>query len=71
MFITFKVISYLKYISKPQLFQNKIMGNEAFKIKILKLQIQERPWFTDRANYKARNVIPEDYNWDQKKKFIR
>ena len=47
------------------------MGNEAFKIKILKLQIQERPWFTDRANYKARNVIPEDYNWDQKKKFIR
>lgn len=25
---------------------------------------------THMANYKAANVTPEDYNWDQNKKFI-
>nr|KYP38161.1 Retrotransposable element Tf2 [Cajanus cajan] len=33
--------------------------------------VNERPWFADMANYKAAGVIPEEYNWQQKKKFFR
>nr|KYP77072.1 Retrovirus-related Pol polyprotein from transposon 17.6 [Cajanus cajan] len=33
--------------------------------------VSERPWFADMANYKAAGVIPEEYNWQQKKKFFR
>ncbi|GAU37514.1 hypothetical protein TSUD_21190 [Trifolium subterraneum] len=35
------------------------------------LMMQERPWFADMANYKASGLIPEDFNWHQKKKFLR
>lgn len=35
------------------------------------LMIEERPWFKDLANYKASGLIPEDLNWQQKKKFLR
>jgi hypothetical protein len=35
------------------------------------LMVQERPWFADMANYKATGLIPEDFNWQQKKKFLR
>uniref|UniRef100_A0A151UH21 Retrovirus-related Pol polyprotein from transposon 17.6 n=1 Tax=Cajanus cajan TaxID=3821 RepID=A0A151UH21_CAJCA len=33
--------------------------------------VSERPWFADMANHKAAGVIPEEYNWQQKKKFFR
>jgi hypothetical protein len=32
--------------------------------------INERPWFVDMANYKATEFIPEDYIWQQRKKFL-
>jgi len=35
------------------------------------LAIQERPWFADLANFKAAGVVPEDFGWDQKKKFFK
>ncbi|PNX87936.1 hypothetical protein L195_g044036 [Trifolium pratense] len=35
------------------------------------LVMQERPWFADMANYKASGLIPDDFNWHQKKKFLR
>ncbi|KAK2361118.1 hypothetical protein QL285_086309 [Trifolium repens] len=34
------------------------------------LMVQERPWFADLANYKASGLIPDDFNWHQKKKFL-
>nr|KYP43570.1 Retrovirus-related Pol polyprotein from transposon 17.6 [Cajanus cajan] len=33
--------------------------------------VQERPWFADMANFKAVRVIPEDLNWQQRKKFFK
>lgn len=33
--------------------------------------IQERPWFAALVNYKASSLIPEDFSWQQKKKFLR
>ena len=35
------------------------------------LAVVERPWFADIANYKAAGKIPEDFTWQQKKKFLR
>ena len=34
------------------------------------LHVHERSWFVDMANYKARGVIPSDFNWNQRKKFL-
>ena len=31
---------------------------------------EERPWFTNLANYKATGIVPKDLNWHQKKKFL-
>ncbi|GAU34191.1 hypothetical protein TSUD_162920 [Trifolium subterraneum] len=33
--------------------------------------VQERPWFADMANYKVSGLIPDDFNWHQKKRFLR
>ena len=35
------------------------------------LLIQERPWFADLANFKAAGIIPDEYSWQQKKKFLK
>jgi len=35
------------------------------------MMVQERPWFADMANFKAAGVMPEDFNWHQKRKFLR
>jgi len=34
------------------------------------LMVQERPWFVNMANYKTTGLIPEDFTWQQKKKFL-
>ncbi|XP_006598456.1 uncharacterized protein [Glycine max] len=34
------------------------------------LVVNERPWFADLANYKAAGIIPKDFNWHQRKKFL-
>ena len=34
------------------------------------LQADTRPWFADMANYKATGIIPEEFDWNQKKKFL-
>ena len=35
------------------------------------LMIQERLWFADLDNHMATNWLPEDLNWQQKKKSLR
>ena len=35
------------------------------------LLIQERPWFADMANFKAAGIIPDEFSWQQKKKFLK
>ena len=32
--------------------------------------VNERPWFTDLANFKAVGIIPKDLTWQQRKKFL-
>jgi len=32
--------------------------------------VNERPWFTDLANFKAARIIPKDLTWQQRKKFL-
>ena len=34
------------------------------------LQADTRPWFADMANYKATGIIPKEFDWNQKKKFL-
>ncbi|GAU41120.1 hypothetical protein TSUD_288100 [Trifolium subterraneum] len=34
------------------------------------LAVYERPWFADMANFNAGGIIPEEFNWQQKKKFF-
>ena len=34
------------------------------------LQVAMRPWFADKNNYKATGIIPKEFNWSQKKKFL-
>ena len=34
------------------------------------LIINERPWFTDMANFKAVGIIPKDLTWQHRKKFL-
>ncbi|XP_028230832.1 uncharacterized protein LOC114411313 [Glycine soja] len=34
------------------------------------LQVATRPWFADMYNYKATGIIPEEFNWSQRKKFL-
>lgn len=33
--------------------------------------MRERPWFADMTNFKAACEISEDYNWEQRRKFLR
>lgn len=33
------------------------------------MEISDRPWFVDIANYKSIKSIMEDYTWQKKKKF--
>ena len=33
--------------------------------------IGERPWFADMANFKAGNIVPDDLEYHQRKKFFK
>ncbi|XP_019436013.1 PREDICTED: uncharacterized protein LOC109342490 [Lupinus angustifolius] len=33
--------------------------------------LAKRPWFTDISNYKALGIIPENFNYQQRKKFLK
>ena len=35
------------------------------------LVVHERPWFTDMANFKAIHIVPENMDWQQKKKLFK
>jgi len=35
------------------------------------LAVQKRPWFADMTNFKAVGVVPEDYDWCQRKKLFK
>jgi len=34
------------------------------------LYVNEKPWFLDMTNYKVVSIIPNDLNWNQRKKFL-
>ncbi|XP_057418680.1 uncharacterized protein LOC130712881 [Lotus japonicus] len=38
--------------------------------KLFSLNSSSLPWYTDFANYKAASVLPPDFTWQQKKKFL-
>ena len=46
--------------------KNKQIIIETFPDKQL-MTISERPWFSDMENYKAINIVPEKYTWQQRK----
>jgi len=33
--------------------------------------VGERPWFADMANFKTGNIVPDDLEWHQKRKFFK
>jgi len=33
--------------------------------------VGERPWFADMTNFKADNIVPDDLEWHQKRKFFK
>lgn len=35
------------------------------------LTVSERPWFSNIENFKVANVIHDDLNWHQRKRFLR
>lgn len=35
------------------------------------VEVREKNWFADMANYKAIKNVPEDYTWKQKKQFYK
>jgi len=35
------------------------------------LVVHERPWFADMANFKAAHIVPENIDWQQKKKLFK
>lgn len=35
------------------------------------MEISERPWFANMENYKATNIVHEEYTWQQRRIFYR
>lgn len=56
------VADHLSRLVNPEITkQEREIPEEISDDKIL--MIQERPWFSNHANYKAFGHIPEDFNW--------
>jgi hypothetical protein len=64
------VADHLSRLMNKEVTKHELEVREEFPDEQL-LMMQERPWFADMANYKASGLIPEDFNWHQKKKFLR
>jgi len=63
------VADHLLRLMKNEVTRNEPEVLEEFPDEKL-LAIKERPWFADMVNYKATEFIPEDYTWQQRKKFL-
>lgn len=63
------VTDHLSRLVNPEITKEEREVLEEFPNEKL-LMIQERPWFMNLENYKASGLIPEDLNWQQKKKFL-
>ncbi|XP_045831120.1 uncharacterized protein LOC123922450 [Trifolium pratense] len=64
------VADHLSRLENPMVTTKEKCINEEFPDEKL-LMVSKRPWFADMANFKAGNEIPEDYSYQQKKKFFR
>jgi hypothetical protein len=64
------VADHLSRLENPMVTKKEKRINEDFPDEKL-LMISKRPWFADMANFKAGNEIPEEYSFQQKKKFKR
>jgi len=63
------VADHLSRLTNNEVTRNEPEVLEEFPDEKL-LAIKEKPWFSDMANYKATKFIPEDYTWQQCKKFL-
>ncbi|CAJ2674991.1 unnamed protein product [Trifolium pratense] len=64
------VADHLSRLDNPMVTIKEKCINEDFPDEKL-LMISKRPWFADMANFKVGNEIPEEYSYQQKKKFFR
>lgn len=64
------VANHLSRLENEEVTKNKDNITETFLDEQL-MAISERPWFVDMANYKAINVGPEEYTWQQRKCFYK
>ena len=64
------VVNYLSRLVNTKVTNTQSELQEEFPNEKL-MMVKERPWFADITNFKATRVIPEDFNWHQKNKFLR
>ncbi|GAU32930.1 hypothetical protein TSUD_152910 [Trifolium subterraneum] len=64
------VADHLSRFENPMVTKKEKCINEEFPDEKL-MMVSQRPWFADMANFKAGNEIPEEYSYQQKKKFFR
>ena len=63
------VADHLSRLTNNEVTKNEPEVREEFPDERL-LAINVRPWFADMVNYKATGFIPEDFEWQQRKKFL-
>ncbi|CAJ2663201.1 unnamed protein product [Trifolium pratense] len=64
------VADHLSRLANPEITKNEKSIVAEFPDEQL-LIVTERPWFADMANFKAGNLVPDDYSWQQRKKFFQ
>ena len=63
------VDDHLSWLVNEKVMKNEREVKEEFPDEQV-LEVAERPWFANIANYKVIGVIPQDLNWHQRKKFL-
>lgn len=64
------VVDHLSRLENMEVTQSKKSIMETSPDEQL-MTISERPWFTNTTNYKASNIVPEEYTWQQRKCFYK
>ncbi|CAJ2668382.1 unnamed protein product [Trifolium pratense] len=64
------VADHLSRLANPEITKNEKSIVAEFPDEQL-LIVTERPWFADMANFKAGNLVPDDYSWQQRKKIFQ
>ncbi|GAU51100.1 hypothetical protein TSUD_411810 [Trifolium subterraneum] len=64
------VADHLSRLENPMVTKKEKCIDEEFPDEKL-MMVSQHPWFADMANFKAGNEIPEEFSYQQKKKFFR